>query len=87
MDQKLTKNVVLPRKLRRTEVINQEFKKNFITLISQSCKKQVPAKNKVMQETLCKRWRKEEPVKANKNKVTPSSPTSTSETDQASETH
>ena len=97
--QKLTKNVVLSSKLRRTDIVIQELKSRKIS--SHRYHKVVKSKHqpkiKLSQEMFYKRRRKRRPYqtkfneskfqKINKSKVAHSSPTSTSETDQTSGTH
>ena len=97
--QKLTKNVVLSSKLRRTDIVIQELKSRNIS--SHRYHKVVKSKHqpkiKLSQETFYKRRRKRRTYqtkfnvnkfqKINKNKVAPSSPITTRETDQTSDTH
>ena len=97
--QKLTKNIVLYSKLRRTDIVNQELKSRKIS--SHRYHKVVISKHqpkiKLSQEKIYKRRRKRRTYqtkfnvnkfqKVNKNKGVPSSPTSTNETDQTSENH
>ena len=97
--QKLTKNVILSSKLRRTDIVIQELISRKIS--SHRYYKVVKSKHqpkiKLSQEMFYKRRRKRRTYwtkfnvnkfqKINKNKVVPSSPTLTSETDQTSETH
>ena len=97
--QKLTKNIVLYSKLKRTDIVNQELKSRKIS--SHRYHKVVISKHqpkiKLSQEQFYKRRRKRrtyqtkfnvnEFQKVNKNKGVPSSPTSINEADQTNDNH
>ena len=97
--QRLTKNAVLSSKRRRTDIFIQELKSRKI--LSHRYHKVVKSyhqpKNWLFQEKFQKRRRKRRTYQTkfnvnklqniNKNEVAPSSPTSTTETDQTSDTH
>ena len=95
----LQKNVVLSSKLRRTDIVIQELKSRKISShrYHKAVKSKHQPKIKLSQEKFYKRRRKRGTYqtkfhvskfqKINKNKVAPSSPTSTSETDQTNDTH
>ena len=97
--QKLTKNVVLSSKFRRTEIIIQELKSRKISLYwyDKVVKSKYQPRITLSQETFCKRRRKKRTYqrklnvnnfqKINKNTNKWNRSTSTCETEQTNETH